>query len=425
MSKDKFRSKIISRNIRNKREDSAYFMALLHQPFSDEAFLLEADLADRLWNGSRFPSDAFRKATGAVAADLIAAHVHGADGYGWRPFDEEGYLDLPVTISSVRAVRRSLEANGYIEIKPESGAADGYATRMRATEIFLDLIRAHGIDPSAHRDHFHPVPRPKKPKLAVRLKRASGDRLKFDPTGPAVAPLFECVNEINAFMAEQDFGGGLHWSFYRGFNLGDQPGFNWNKGGRLYSVGAGSYQQQKSAVRAAMTINGEPVVEIDIRASYLTILRAKLGLAFDPTKDPYAGLVGIPRDVAKSWVIMTLGYDKLHQRWSDEAKRQFIKMGGTNLTKEYPLKKVRAKMLELFPFLEDWGKLPIGWADLQFWESEAVVNTVHELATVHGIPALPVHDSLIVPVSAQEKATEVLKRRFKDVVGIEPHLTVK
>ena len=56
------------------------------------------------------------------------------------------------------------------------------------------------------------------------------------------------------------------------FNNGDHPKFNWNMGGRLYSYGESNYQQMESADRLRMTINGEEVCEIDIRASYLTIL---------------------------------------------------------------------------------------------------------------------------------------------------------
>ena len=59
------------------------------------------------------------------------------------------------------------------------------------------------------------------------------------------------------------------------------PKFNWNMGGRLYSHGESNYQQMESADRLRMTINGEEVCEIDIRASYLTIFHALYDEPFD------------------------------------------------------------------------------------------------------------------------------------------------
>ena len=42
-----------------------------------------------------------------------------------------------------------------------------------------------------------------------------------------------------------------------------------------------------AAERAQMRINGELVAELDIRASFLTILYAQRGQAFDLSTDPY------------------------------------------------------------------------------------------------------------------------------------------
>jgi hypothetical protein len=57
-----------------------------------------------------------------------------------------------------------------------------------------------------------------------------------------------------------------------------------------------NYQRAKKASRAKMTIDGHPVVELDLTASHLTILHALRGRAFDPSNDPYA-IEGFPRSV--------------------------------------------------------------------------------------------------------------------------------
>ena len=50
---------------------------------------------------------------------------------------------------------------------------------------------------------------------------------------------------------------------------------------------------------------------------------------------------------------------------------------------------------------------------------------MHTLATVHGIPALPVHDSIIVPVSKADIAAAILSKEFEREVGAKPKLTFK
>jgi hypothetical protein len=74
------------------------------------------------------------------------------------------------------------------------------------------------------------------------------------------------IRELNDFLARFEITGGEHYGYIRVFN-----NQSWKKGGRLYSPGDGSYQQLKEEQRHKMTINGEAVVEIDIKASHLTI----------------------------------------------------------------------------------------------------------------------------------------------------------
>ncbi|ARR52215.1 hypothetical protein HY78_01440 [Rhizorhabdus wittichii DC-6] len=235
------------------------------------------------------------------------------------------------------------------------------------------------------------------------------------------------INEINSFMADQDIRPFCHRAFYRTFNNGDITPYHYDKGGRLISMGD-SYQHLSQRDRRLITINGETTIELDIQGSHLTIARAKLGLKFDPAIDIYK-IPGIPRSVVKQCVTMTLGKGSFHKDWPSEIVEDFlqkeVEADRIDLLAKHPFDVVKAEVLKLAPFLTDLKKHKINWANLQFLESEAIVNTVHELATVHGVPSLPVHDSLIIPASQRAKAEEVLKRRFKEVVGIEPHLTAK
>ena len=80
-------------------------------------------------------------------------------------------------------------------------------------------------------------------------------------------------------------------------------------GGRLYSQHfTDSYQVMSAEQRLKMTINGDPVAEIDIRASYLTIFLSLHGIQL-PEDDPYElpGLGPEHRDAVKAWMVATFG----------------------------------------------------------------------------------------------------------------------
>jgi hypothetical protein len=80
-------------------------------------------------------------------------------------------------------------------------------------------------------------------------------------------------------------------------------------------------------------------------------------------------------------------------------------------------------MTTKFPLLHELEGLQLSWADLMFLESEAMLGAMLSLVD-QGVPALPVHDSLIVPAPYEVVASLVLKRAYQDVVGVEPVLEV-
>src|SRR5262249_6632343 len=149
------------------------------------------------------------------------------------------------------------------------------------------------------------------------------------------------------------------------FNCGDRPDFRWNKGGRLYSVGRDTYQQQERDERLAITINGEPVSEIDIRASYLTILHAqhKLPFTVSAEEDPYA-IPGFPRGVVKAWCTVRFGSKRRLFRWPARTVEKYAEVSGGADLKEYRVKKVAEAICAKFPLMKRWCELPETWADL-------------------------------------------------------------
>jgi len=228
------------------------------------------------------------------------------------------------------------------------------------------------------------------------------------------------------------------------FNNGYDPDFDWDKGGRLYSQGHGNYQQMPKEARLRMTINGEPVCEIDIRASYLTIFHAWNGAHLDPRQDPYQlpGLGPEARAVVKMWYVATFGNEAHLDKWPKEIAAEYRDRTGRPLSKDYPISRVREKALEAHPVLARWGE-PIetwrmdcpqdhpalrrwrdghrrmGWAELMYLESAAMWYAMQALK-YRGIPSLSMHDSLIVPASKQDLAVDEIRKGYARVALTEP-----
>jgi hypothetical protein len=304
------------------------------------------------------------------------------------------------------------------------------AARFKATTQLLELAGHFGVPISEAKAHFiadlpkHPLqvrPSSQRTEYGQKLK---GRRMSFKRT-PRTDALEADIRELNEFFDGFELRGGTHRGFIRSFNKGDDPHFKWNMGGRLYSQGDDNFQLMKEANRLRMTIDGEAVCEIDIKASYLTIylswFRQPLDWSRDP--DPYV-LSGVTRDIAKAWFVATFGYDKHLQRWPKGVTKDYKERTGRKLGKDFPLKVVREKAIKKFPLMKNWGKQKRSWAELMFQESEAVVSTMLRLKREHQIPSLAVHDSLIVPMSKREVAKQLLSDEYFRVTGVRPKLEI-
>jgi hypothetical protein len=178
----------------------------------------------------------------------------------------------------------------------------------------------------------------------------------------------------------------------------------------------------KEADRLRMTLNGESVVEIDIKSSYLTILHGKAEVSLDLSADPYS-LPGVPRGVVKGWLVATLGNQKHLTRWPSHQAEEYLEKTGRSLSKDHLISSIQAAMTTKYPILSDMERLDASWADLMFIESEAIIHAMLNLID-QGIPSLPVHDSLLVPVSAMDLASDLLEASYQDIAGITPVLDV-
>ncbi len=421
-------------------------MPLDIEPYSTPSLALTDYLANLVHRhaGKRYKITLeLTQATGAMLGDLIANASESIDRYGFRQMGLSAFTGMTVGYRPFKAVVDAMESLNLLEvITGERGSLTGRtkareATRFRAKPSLFELAFGYGVTPGNWSSHFRQMPRQAQVPHPILLRSSSenfygvklpGKSMKVDNALPAVMRIAEQVHDINGFTATQKLGLGryTHSHFVRIFGQGDTVGRDFTKGGRLYSPGKNSYQQMPSSERADITINDEATVEVDIGSSFLTIYRVRTGITFDPLADAY-DIPGVPRFVAKSWVVMTFGHDRYHTRWPKEVKAKYAAqgIGSGQLLKDYPIKYTRNLILTALPELAKWPASSIRWGDLQFIESCAVIEAVHTLAMQHRILALPVHDSIRVPMSAQELATKVLSDAFYKHVGVRPAIKAK
>jgi hypothetical protein len=390
----------------------------------------------------RETNERLRTAVSSFIGDLLLAYHDHDTTHGWvyRALHAKTFTRERISYRTFLALVGALKDLKLVEHK-EGVAVWGedfdpgmqrvrfrQASRFRGTPKLLALCREFGIIDTNIAEHFTAgLPQTPLVKKSARRRvgrdKERGKRMKFEQT-PTTKQLEDQVRRLNEFLAEHVIRGGIHCGFERQFNNCDQPLFNWNKGGRLYSVGAKSYQQLPSRDRLRMTIDGAPVCEIDVRASHLTILHAQHQKPFKVSEShhPYdiPGLGTYGTWAVKSWASICLGSKSLPKRWPADVRTDYAKeTGGRNLSKDFPITVIGKIMTKTFPLMARWTDLPETWADLQWLESNAVVATMLELAD-NDIPSLPVHDSLIIPASAEDLAREVLCRRYSAACGTKP-----
>jgi hypothetical protein len=385
-----------------------------------------------------------QRAVEGLAGDLLLAQGHGkANGWVFRSLRPASFTGEAVGYRAFTQVSERLTALGFVERKDGfqmwmDGFDEGgpklpyrkYATRFKATPKLLELSARCGVATAQAKDHFL-LELPARPlQCRTSTIRAYGEKvksrsMKFTHTADTKA-LEDDVRELNMFFDQFELRGGTHRGFVRIFNQGDDPDFDWNKGGRLYSQGDGNYQQMSKERRLLMTIAGEPVCEIDIRASYLTIYHAWFDKQLDLSGDPYAlpGLSPDARDIVKLWFVATFGNDKHLTKWPSDIVSDYRERTDQELPKVYPIKVIRDQAIQAYPLLAHWGEREGGWADLMYQESVAVVSTMLDLMRDHGVPSLSVHDSLIVPASKRQVAEKQLAARYRWATQMEPKLVV-
>ena len=381
-------------------------------------------------------------AIGAFLADLLRPlDAEEPNGWIYRSLQAKSFTGAAVPRRTFDQLIEGLKGLAFLDHLPGHKVSDEpedtgrYAARFRATPALLRFCTEHGVEPKEVLDHFefeydlpkHPVElRARKLKNFFSGTELVGKPMKFEREW-MVEVMEASIHELNEFFAKQTLRGGVHQGYVRIFQNGDDPDFRWNKGGRFYSQPFVDCYQVMSAVRRAeMTINGEPIAEIDIRASYLTIFLSLHGIQLDPdpTNDPYElpGLGPEQRAAVKAWMVATFGSAKPITRWPRRMLQKSPEL------RQHRVADITQAAFTKYPTLRTWGERLndrlYGWADLMWLESAVMFSTMLDLAREHGVPSLTVHDSLIVPASCAGLAHQTLTNRFLAQQKVTPLLKI-
>ncbi|WP_394653062.1 hypothetical protein [uncultured Sphingomonas sp.] len=382
-----------------------------------------------------------RLAVGAILYDCLRASGTVPVTPLFRPMNSKSFNGYRVGYRAAQNALRGMVGAGLLgkaggNYEREEGFGQGTVTRFWPTVELIDEMTRFGLHAGEIDRHFVRVPNrlPSLPPIllnAAKKRRGNrmpkGDPMRVNYLHPKVARYAAQVERITAYTARATFTGMTFVGFQRLFNLGDDPAFDWNKGARLWE--RGGYQQlprirrgsYTGVIRSEIKINGSKTVEVDIGSSHLTIFLHKHGIAFDPTVDLYR-ISGFKRDIVKKCVNLCLSEPRIPTRWPDDMKKDYLEKNGYPIDRDHSFKTVREACFDLYPILHDREKYTLTWADLQFIESEAVINAVDRLNVEYGIVALPVHDSLIVAEENRETAIYVLKDEFQKSVGVIPRV---
>lgn len=189
----------------------------------------------------------------------------------------------------------------------------------------------------------------------------------------------------------------------------------WKRGGRLYArsvYGMVDYQHLSKSQRSTIRINGEKTVEVDYSCLHLSMMYAKCGLQLD--KDAYAWCGD--RALAKKLTIICLNNGS---RASAVAScKKFLSENGYDTMQNNVQSMINAMIQYHFPIRYAFFSKAHTAVSMQHDDSNIMMGVLNACRK-RNIPALPVHDSVIVPMSRKESAIRIMKEQYKAYTGFE------
>lgn len=360
----------------------------------------------------------------------------GAGTWFWKP-DRQ----LPVKHNAFWTKARAMEALGLIERVPGQhfktiwGTMSGNAARIRATPLLLEWAQECGCSlASATQDWklVQPATIKQMDVPLVCLKDFPANRRQARSKAPTTTtetiPLPDSLREVEQFMKQ--LSKRLHQFHFSGCcppALSARFIGSEHFHGRIYALGSDNYQNGISKEeRRLIRINDQPVEEVGVSASFLSIALALLGAPV-PEGDPYR-LPGLPdalRPAIKHWFVVFFGNGKAVKQWPDTTRE--------DIREAVDARTIMEAVFQRYPELKNLQQIipPAvaatvphklrSWAIGQYLTNvEAKIMRVAMTEHMNeGGVVLPLHDALLVPATEQGKAYTCLQRASRAILGRE------
>ena len=358
-------------------------------------------------------------------SDFCMAYASSVNGLVFWPSGNSEFLDSPYGGKIVRPLRKALLGR-YMQRVQRSSKKDKLCAvyKISVPDFGHPLkFKAHGLGP---------VIKVRSTKVRRNGKQTGGQNksLKsFDPS--EVKRLQGEVRLIRSCMAAHPLthhNGVQFRTITRIFNNSDL-----GQGGRSY----GSYQNYPESERLTMTIDEEPVCEIDLKSCYLAIIAGQLKIRLPD--DPYSVIpyvnkhVGTDkfteaRNLMKLLVSKLLSVDgepttfpKGEKLKRDDGSAYILTVKQKyNVTKKVTAQSLYAEIYKTYPFLKTCD---LDVFQLMNIESNIMTATMVQLA-IEDIATFPVHDCLICKVSDKDAVLEVLRENLIHYLGAIPALDI-
>ncbi|MEP3895220.1 MAG: hypothetical protein ABJN52_14645 [Litorimonas sp.] len=328
------------------------------------------------------------------------------------------------TKTIAQTVRAALIKHGYLFKYQEQcqalGLARVYLVNRDMIDTELTFVR-HGIGPAVS------VREAKEVFLGRKVKGKDLPRSQFMPDIELLENQVKAINKVNEkHRLVSDWGDEFFYS-KRIFNNGSLQ-----VGGRLY----GDWQSYNEEERLGMTIDGERVCEIDLKACYLQICNALIGPGTYLGQDPYQEISYIQkarndderasrRKLIKRLISAYLCKDgteigRFPKGEEKERNPETGRLRTVSIQEEFGLgaeikhRDLMQCIFDAYPFLQNKDQMG---CDLTFIESQIMIEAISNMVA-GDLPAFPMHDCLIVRKRDKDVAIKFIQESMHKAIGM-------
>ena len=401
------------------KANATYIHYLTFRDIPAHKVLLTA-LLDELTHAIGRRREADNKLVRTAGRLILANLVHTVFSRNWLAISlkESAYTtgqylnhNLFLSYGATKATLDKMEEMGWLEEPKKGSNLTGQATLYAPTPWLEETIAGwlYAVEKPFHPPHILLSWDEKQGKKKVRHREPL---LALPDSHPDIVRL----SRINAFLSQQTYA--LKAPITLIYRRDTQPYFM--HGGRIYTD-IQRLPARKAKVRLNTLINGQPVVEIDLKANHIRMAAAlqDVELPADPYID-IANHLGVTRDQVKLTINRSIG--------SSHAGRNEWGVAHPDDEDIYlPLdtfKRIKEEAQRTYPFLTFDESLGV---KLQSLEGQVMLQAMDGLLKL-GIVSLPIHDALMVAdgMLSVNAAEQHLKDAWSEALGVSfaPYVTI-